>query len=142
MERQDLFRTYLAHHDLESIIVIVVVVVVILLVIIIIITFIIIIIIITLFVSAYQYASSGHVIRRGCALSNKFQIVWCNVVHKTQISECLKMTQTTVEQRVTDRTHSAEESMASAVQLGGPVSGHHQAQPRCSSCSRGSKGAQ
>ena len=137
---------YLAHHDLESIIVIVVVVVVILLVVIIIImiTFIIIIIIviITLFVSAYQNASSGHVIRRGCALSNKFQIVWCNVVHKTQISECLKMTQTNVEQRVTDRTHSAEESMASAVQLGGPVFGQHQAQPRCSSCSRGSKGAQ
>ena len=90
MERQGSSRTYLAHHELESIIIVVVVAVILLLLLIIIIVVVvvivitIIIIIVMLFVSAYQNASSRHVIRRGCALSNKFQIVWCNVVHKTQ----------------------------------------------------------
>ena len=92
MERQDSSRTYLAHHELESIIIVVVVAVIVLLllivvvvvVVVVVIVITIIIIIVMLFVSAYQNASSGHVIRRGCALSNKFQIVWCNVVHKTQ----------------------------------------------------------
>ncbi len=60
----------------------------------------------------------------------------------TQVQVCLQVTQTAVQQRVTDSVPSAEESMASAVQLGGPVVGNHQVQPRRSTCGRGSKRTQ